>query len=32
VGRYPGDDGDDVRLLTEGVVAEVLAASLWSPP
>ncbi len=29
--RYPGDDVDDVRLLTEVVVAELLAASLWTP-
>ena len=29
--RYPGDDDDDVRLLTEVLVAELLAASLWSP-
>lgn len=29
--RYPGDDLDDVRLLTEVVVAELLAASLWAP-
>jgi fructoselysine-6-P-deglycase FrlB-like protein len=27
--RYPGDDVDDVRLLTEVLVAELLAASLW---
>jgi glucosamine 6-phosphate synthetase-like amidotransferase/phosphosugar isomerase protein len=29
--RFPGDDVDDVRLLTEVVVAELLAASLWAP-
>jgi fructoselysine-6-P-deglycase FrlB-like protein len=29
--RYPGDDDDDVRLLTEVIVAELLAASLWKP-
>ncbi len=29
--RYPGDDDDDVRLLTEVLVAELLAASLWTP-
>lgn len=28
--RYPGDDVDDVRLLTEVLVAELLAASLWA--
>lgn len=28
--RYPGDDIDDVRLLTEVLVAELLAASLWT--
>ena len=27
--RYRGDDVDDVRLLTEVLVAELLAASLW---
>ena len=27
--RYEGDDNDDVRLLTETLVAELLAASLW---
>jgi fructoselysine-6-P-deglycase FrlB-like protein len=27
--RYPGDDDDDVRLLTEVLVAELAAASLW---
>lgn len=30
--RYPGDDRDDVRLLTEVLVAELAAASLWSRP
>jgi glucosamine 6-phosphate synthetase-like amidotransferase/phosphosugar isomerase protein len=28
--RYPGDDVDDVRLLTEVLVPELVAASLWS--
>jgi fructoselysine-6-P-deglycase FrlB-like protein len=28
--RYEGDDVDDVRLLTEVLVAELLAASLWT--
>jgi glutamine---fructose-6-phosphate transaminase (isomerizing) len=28
--RYPGDDTDDVRLLTEVIVAELIAAALWS--
>ena len=27
--RYPGDHDDDVRLLTEVLVAELVAASLW---
>jgi len=27
--RYPGDDHDDVRLLSETLVAELVAASLW---
>lgn len=27
--RYPGDDADDVRLLTETLVAEVVAAQTW---
>ncbi|WP_435742058.1 SIS domain-containing protein [Nocardioides sp. SYSU DS0663] len=27
--RYPGDDDDDVRLLTEVLVAELVAARLW---
>jgi fructoselysine-6-P-deglycase FrlB-like protein len=27
--RYPGDEDDDVRLLTEVLVAEVVAARLW---
>jgi len=27
--RYPGDDQDDVRLLTEVLVPELVAASLW---
>ncbi len=27
--RYPGDEVDDVRLLTETLVAELLAADLW---
>lgn len=30
--RYDGDDVDDVRLLTEVLVAELLAASLWTAP
>jgi len=30
--RYEGDDVDDVRLLTEVLVAELLAASLWTAP
>lgn len=30
--RYEGDDVDDVRLLTEVLVAELLAASLWTDP
>lgn len=29
--RYQGDDIEDVRLLTEVLVAELLAASLWTP-
>jgi glutamine---fructose-6-phosphate transaminase (isomerizing) len=28
--RYPGDDKDDVRLLTEVLVAELVAQALWS--
>ena len=28
--RYPGDEDDDVRLLTEVLVAELTAATLWS--
>lgn len=28
--RYPGDDDDDVRLLSEVLVAELLAARLWA--
>ncbi|TPG35864.1 SIS domain-containing protein [Mycolicibacterium hodleri] len=27
--RYPGDDDDDVRLLTEVLVAELIAAAAW---
>jgi hypothetical protein len=27
--RFDGDDDDDVRLLTEVLVPELLAASLW---
>lgn len=27
--RYPGDDDDDVRLMTETTVAELVAARLW---
>ncbi|GEP39626.1 sigma factor regulator FecR [Nocardioides psychrotolerans] len=30
--RYPGDHHDDVRLLTEVVVAELVAARLWLTP
>ena len=30
--RYRGDDNDDVRLLTEVLVAELLAHDLWSQP
>jgi fructoselysine-6-P-deglycase FrlB-like protein len=30
--RYEGDDDDDVRLLTEVLVAELLAADLWLNP
>ena len=30
--RYEGDDDDDVRLLTEVLVAELLAADLWLHP
>jgi fructoselysine-6-P-deglycase FrlB-like protein len=29
--RYPHDDNDDVRLLTETLVAELIAATAWSP-
>ena len=28
--RYEGDEDDDVRLLSEVLVAELLAADLWS--
>lgn len=28
--RYPGDDEDDVRLLTEVLVPELIAASVWA--
>lgn len=28
--RYPGDEDDDVRLLTETLVAELVAADLWA--
>ena len=28
--RYPGDDDDDVRLLTEVLVAELMASAAWS--
>ncbi len=27
--RYPGDDDDDVRLLTEVLVPELVAARAW---
>ena len=27
--RYPGDDDDDVRLLTEVLVPELIAARAW---
>ena len=30
--RYAGDEDDDVRLLTEVLVAELLAADLWLRP
>ncbi|MDT5336252.1 MAG: hypothetical protein QOD90_1757 [Mycobacterium sp.] len=30
--RYPGDDDDDVRLLTEVLVPELIAAAAWLPP
>ena len=30
--RYEGDEDDDVRLLTETLVAELLAADLWLHP
>ncbi len=30
--RYTGDSDDDVRLLTETLVAELIAADLWSSP
>ena len=28
--RYPHDDDDDVRLLTETLVAELVAAQAWA--
>jgi glucosamine--fructose-6-phosphate aminotransferase (isomerizing) len=30
--RYRGDDNDDVRLLTETLVAELVAQDLWGQP
>ena len=30
--RYAGDEDDDVRLLSEVLVAELLAADVWAPP
>ncbi len=30
--RYPGDEDDDVRLLTEVLIAELTAAALWAAP
>ena len=30
--RYPHDDVDDVRLLTETLVSELLAAHAWAAP